>query len=100
MAPSDKSTTTTTNEKKKRGVFIVIEGLDRSGKSTQAEALAARLEESNVPAKLIKFPGQARLSLSSCSAFDSDSLLRVCSVGLSCARGFFLSSSGCSSSTQ
>ncbi|KAL5537080.1 CDC8 [Sanghuangporus sanghuang] len=41
---------------KKRGVLIVIEGLDRSGKSTQAGALAARLAQSNVPAKLIKFP--------------------------------------------
>lgn len=42
----------------RRGAFIVIEGLDRSGKSTQAAALLARLEHMNVPAKLIKFPGQ------------------------------------------
>jgi len=39
-----------------RGTFVVIEGLDRSGKSTQAAALVAQLERMNVPAKLIKFP--------------------------------------------
>ena len=41
-----------------RGAFIVIEGLDRSGKSTQTESLIKRLEQANVPSKLIKFPGQ------------------------------------------
>ncbi|KAH8116252.1 thymidylate kinase [Phellopilus nigrolimitatus] len=40
----------------RRGAFIVIEGLDRSGKSTQAAALVSHLERSNVPAKLMKFP--------------------------------------------
>ncbi|KZV74510.1 thymidylate kinase [Peniophora sp. CONT] len=40
----------------KRGAFIVIEGLDRSGKSTQAAALLKRLEESGVRAVLHKFP--------------------------------------------
>jgi len=39
-----------------RGTFIVIEGLDRSGKSTQAAALLQRLQDAKVPAKLIKFP--------------------------------------------
>ncbi|KAK7687663.1 hypothetical protein QCA50_008878 [Cerrena zonata] len=40
----------------KRGAFIVIEGLDRSGKSTQTESLIKRLEQADVSAKLIKFP--------------------------------------------
>ena len=42
-----------------RGSFIVIEGLDRSGKSTQAERLRARIAETNGPdkVKLLKFPG-------------------------------------------
>ncbi|CAL1715371.1 unnamed protein product [Somion occarium] len=40
----------------KRGAFIAIEGLDRSGKSTQASALIKRLEAANVPCKHIKFP--------------------------------------------
>ena len=41
----------------RRGAFIVIEGLDRSGKSTQAAALLARLEGAGVAAKPLKFPG-------------------------------------------
>ncbi|EJD07376.1 thymidylate kinase [Fomitiporia mediterranea MF3/22] len=40
----------------KRGAFIVIEGLDRSGKSTQAASLLSRLQQSNIPTKLMKFP--------------------------------------------
>jgi len=41
----------------KRAPFIVVEGLDRSGKTTQTEQLLARLTESGVQAKLVKFPG-------------------------------------------
>jgi len=41
-----------------RGPFIVIEGLDRSGKSTQTALLLARLEAAGIPAKLLKFPGR------------------------------------------
>jgi dTMP kinase len=41
-----------------RGLFVVIEGLDRSGKTTQAAALLERLTSSEgVPAKLLKIPG-------------------------------------------
>ena len=43
-----------------RGAFVVIEGLDRSGKSTQAARLLARLEVASKPAQLIKFPGKRR----------------------------------------
>lgn len=39
-----------------RGPFIVVEGLDRSGKSTQTALLLARLEAAGIPAKLLKFP--------------------------------------------
>lgn len=56
----------------RRGAFIVIEGLDRSGKSTQAAALLARLEHMNVPAKLIKFPGQLLPAPQSYLADDPD----------------------------
>ncbi|GAC95180.1 hypothetical protein PHSY_002755 [Pseudozyma hubeiensis SY62] len=38
-------------QRRKRGVFIVVEGLDRAGKSTQVERLAEHLQ-----AKSIKFP--------------------------------------------
>jgi thymidylate kinase len=41
-----------------RGAFIVIEGLDRSGKTTQTDLLAARLATSSVPVERRKFPGK------------------------------------------
>lgn len=44
-----------------RGAFILIEGLDRSGKSTQAAALHARLHAAGLPVKQMKFPGQEAL---------------------------------------
>ncbi|KAM6504128.1 thymidylate kinase [Amanita muscaria] len=40
----------------KRGAFVVIEGLDRSGKSTQASAVLSRLQENGIRTKLLKFP--------------------------------------------
>jgi len=40
-----------------RGAFIVIEGLDRSGKTTQTELLAARLAADSVSVARRKFPG-------------------------------------------
>jgi dTMP kinase len=42
---------------KKRAPFIVIEGLDRSGKTTQTSKLHSRLTENGVDATLVKFPG-------------------------------------------
>jgi dTMP kinase len=41
-----------------RGRFIVFEGLDRSGKSTQVENLAKKLEENGRRAVVKKFPGR------------------------------------------
>ncbi|KAF4611258.1 hypothetical protein D9613_006594 [Agrocybe pediades] len=40
----------------RRAPFIVIEGLDRSGKTTQTSRLYARLKETGTQANLIKFP--------------------------------------------
>ena len=40
-----------------RGALIVIEGLDRSGKTTQTARLLAHLESLSVPVKLQRFPG-------------------------------------------
>lgn len=40
----------------KRGALIVIEGVDRSGKSTQCKKLVQSLEKMNIKSKLITFP--------------------------------------------
>lgn len=41
-----------------RGAFIVLEGLDRSGKTTQVKLLEQRLIEEGRPVKAIRFPGE------------------------------------------
>ncbi|XP_059615699.1 uncharacterized protein LOC132261140 [Phlebotomus argentipes] len=41
---------------KSRGAFIVLEGCDRSGKSTQSQKLVEKLNENGINAKLMKFP--------------------------------------------
>jgi dTMP kinase len=41
---------------KERGLFIVFEGLDKSGKSTQCNQLAQSLKKIGVPTELIRFP--------------------------------------------
>ncbi|TFK25153.1 hypothetical protein FA15DRAFT_655393 [Coprinopsis marcescibilis] len=40
----------------KRAPFIVIEGLDRSGKTTQTSLLQSKLESAGIATKLMKFP--------------------------------------------
>ena len=45
-------------ERKARGAFIVIEGLDRSGKSTQVALLEERFKTAQIPVRLVKFPGE------------------------------------------
>jgi dTMP kinase len=42
----------------RRGALVVIEGLDRSGKTTQCARLLTRLEREGVRAEMIKFPGE------------------------------------------
>ena len=43
----------------RRGLFIVFEGLDRSGKSTQSAKLAKYLkDELQIPVKSINFPSK------------------------------------------
>jgi len=41
-----------------RGLFIVVEGCDRSGKSTQCENLVNRLQQAGHNTELVKFPGK------------------------------------------
>jgi dTMP kinase len=42
----------------KRGALIVLEGCDRSGKSTQCAKLVDYLTANNVKTQLLKFPGK------------------------------------------
>jgi hypothetical protein len=41
----------------RRGAFIVLEGLDRSGKSTQCLKLVDNLNKAGLKAKGMRFPG-------------------------------------------
>jgi dTMP kinase len=40
----------------KRGAFILLEGCDRSGKSTQCARLVERLVQAGVPVRALRFP--------------------------------------------
>ena len=42
----------------KRGVFIVIEGVDRSGKTTQCHRIVERLNAEGITAKFYGFPSR------------------------------------------
>lgn len=42
----------------KRGAFIVVEGLDRSGKTTQVKKLCDSLYQRGHNVKTIRFPGK------------------------------------------
>ena len=44
----------------KRGAFIVFEGVDRCGKTTQANMLVKALNEGGNPAVFMRFPGAFR----------------------------------------
>jgi dTMP kinase len=41
-----------------RGVFIVFEGIDRCGKSTQAKTLVEKLNQNGKPTKFMRFPSK------------------------------------------
>lgn len=45
-------------DKEKRGALVVVEGLDRAGKSSQCELLYKSLLGMNYKAKYIRFPGR------------------------------------------
>ncbi len=47
-----------TAAKPQRGAFIVLEGLDRSGKTTQVKLLEQKFAEQGRPVKLMRFPGE------------------------------------------
>lgn len=43
--------------KRMRGAFILFEGIDKSGKSTQSKKLKEFLDNKNIKSKYIAFPG-------------------------------------------
>jgi dTMP kinase len=46
-----------------RGLLIVVEGCDRSGKSTQCDNLVNKLQSNGIDTELVKFPGKASFLL-------------------------------------
>lgn len=50
------------NGKVARGALIVVEGLDKTGKTTQCTRLVSKLVADNNKAQLFKFPGSIRLN--------------------------------------
>lgn len=50
------------NEKETKGIFVTFEGIDGSGKSTQANSLLRRVQENGLNAVLFREPGGTRIS--------------------------------------
>jgi len=42
----------------KRGLFIVFEGIDRCGKTTQVQRLVSNLYKKSISTELMKFPSK------------------------------------------
>lgn len=49
----------------KRGALIVLEGVDRAGKTTQCQKLVQALQLKGQPVEMMRFPGEACILLSS-----------------------------------
>lgn len=47
----------------RRGALIVLEGCDRSGKSTQCKMLKETLDKRGFPVELFRFPGMYEHSI-------------------------------------
>jgi len=50
------------NEKRTHGIFVTFEGIDGSGKSTQANSLLRKVQENGLNAVLFREPGGTRIS--------------------------------------
>ncbi|KAK7212114.1 hypothetical protein V2G26_019292 [Clonostachys chloroleuca] len=61
MAAINELLTTTEQEPQGRGAFIVLEGLDRSGKTTQVKLMEQRFVELGKPVKTVRFPDRTTL---------------------------------------
>lgn len=56
-----------------RGAFVVIEGLDRSGKTTQVQRLKDELAKAGKDVQLLRFPGTKLLFFAAFSSTVSGS---------------------------
>lgn len=63
------------NKKPQRGTFIVLEGLDRCGKSTQTKCIVDALKKEGTEAMALRFPGQSRLALPPCCMRHTSELM-------------------------
>lgn len=54
---NDLATAAIASSSSKRGALVVLEGLDRSGKTTQVKLLEQRFVEEGKPVKVMRFPG-------------------------------------------
>lgn len=66
----------------KRGTFIVFEGLDRCGKTTQVARLEASLRDKGHPVRTQKFPGKPHFNHSSRAQTRAHSRGCCCSARL------------------
>ncbi|KAJ6440165.1 thymidylate kinase [Purpureocillium lavendulum] len=57
--PQQQTSSTTATASTPRGAFIVLEGLDRSGKTTQVKLLEQRFVEAGRPVKVMRFPDRS-----------------------------------------
>lgn len=63
---------------KGRGAFIVVEGLDRSGKTTQTKRIESTLVSEGYKVKLRRFPGNSVPSTPPLGPYLSWTLINVC----------------------
>lgn len=59
----DDAETQPTSMALKRGALIVLEGVDKAGKTTQCNRLVQALQQSGRPAEMMRFPGKTWLRL-------------------------------------
>lgn len=60
LAAAAIATSSETGEAHRRGALVVLEGLDRSGKTTQVKLLEQRFVEAGRKVKVMRFPGECR----------------------------------------
>jgi hypothetical protein len=57
-----------------RGAFLVFEGMDRAGKTTQAKLLQLRCIESGRQVKFMRFPGKSNIHYFNCLVWEVEYL--------------------------